>query len=359
MYKNKEALTMGKKMSFACVLVAALWGAGATAADTFLGPSEYLGFGDSPFDGLSFEYFFLEDFESGQWSVPGVGLGGDGQILGPGSLTDSVDEDDGLIDGSGLEGHSLFAHGNVDFTFDEQELGALPTHVGIVWTDGASGRNTFFEAFDAAGLSLGTLGPFTFGDASNAGTTVDDRFLGIIHDGGIAAVVVHYPVSAGIEVDHLQYGRITVNPGPLELALDIKPGACPNGLNVRSEGKLSVALLGTADIDVSRIDATTIQLSRADGEGGSASPLEGPPGPHTVIEDAGTPFDGAPCDCHAMEGDGIPDLSMKFSTPALVDSLELDDLPDGEWVELVVTGSLMDGTAFEARDCVEIKSRKK
>ena len=60
------------------------------------------------------------------------------------------------------------------------------------------------------------------------------------------------------------------------------------------------------------------------------------------------------CDCHEMEGDGIDDLTMKFSTPDVVDVLELDALEPGETVELVVSGTLQDGTPFSASDCILI-----
>ena len=57
---------------------------------------------------------------------------------------------------------------------------------------------------------------------------------------------------------------------------------------------------------------------------GLVGPNEGPPGPHTVIEDTGTPFDGQPCDCHELTGDGVDDLSMKFNTDEVVAALMLD-----------------------------------
>ena len=46
---------------------------------------------------------------------------------------------------------------------------------------------------------------------------------------------------------------------------------------------------------------------------------------------------------------------MKFLTQAVVDALQLDDLNRGDLVELVVTGTLLDGTAFtSAGDCIWI-----
>ena len=73
-----------------------------------------------------------------------------------------------------------------------------------------------------------------------------------------------------------------------------------------------------------------------------------------MLEDVATPFDGEGCECHDLAGDGIDDLSMKFKTRDLVDALELDALPAGAVVELVLSGSLLDGTPFVAGDCMVI-----
>ncbi|MHC4416773.1 MAG: hypothetical protein ACYS0G_16000 [Planctomycetota bacterium] len=147
-------------------------------------------------------------------------------------------------------------------------------------------------------------------------------------------------------------GVAFAQPEELELALDIRPGGCPNPLSRGSGGVLPVSILGTADFDVSSIDLATVVMSRADGAGGSVAPHAGPPGPHAVIDDTGTPFDGEPCDCHGLGGDGIDDLSVKFKTQQMVAALELDGLPEGAEVELVVSGALLDGTLFVARDCI-------
>ncbi len=138
------------------------------------------------------------------------------------------------------------------------------------------------------------------------------------------------------------------------LQLDIKPGLCPNSLNPRSHGVLPVALMSTDEIDVTRLDISTVRMSRADCVGGEVAPNEGPPGPHSVVEDVGTPFKGDPCDCHEVEGDGIDDLSMKFRTADLVAELELGDLDPGDEIKLILTGNLVDGTPFEASDCISL-----
>ncbi|MCH8153074.1 MAG: hypothetical protein IH830_11980 [Planctomycetes bacterium] len=136
--------------------------------------------------------------------------------------------------------------------------------------------------------------------------------------------------------------------------LDIKPGSCPNSFNRNSHGVLPVALVGTESFDVMEVDLSTVELSRADGVGGSVAPNEGPPGPHSEFEDVATPFEGELCNCHDLEGDGATDLSMKFRTDDVVAALLLNDLPAGDLVELVVSGTLLDGTPFSASDCIRL-----
>src|SRR5438067_673727 len=88
----------------------------SSARAAFLGPSPYLSFADSPFNGGSFGYFYLETFEDGALNTPGVTASA-GSVTSPGSLTDSVDGDDGTIDGSGTAGHSYISGTSTSLTF--------------------------------------------------------------------------------------------------------------------------------------------------------------------------------------------------------------------------------------------------
>jgi serine/threonine protein kinase len=181
----------------------------------FLGSLPYLSFANSPFSNKKFRYFHLENFEDRLLNTPGVTVSS-GQIVGPEepwALTDSVDADDGNKDGSGFKGHSLYGDGTkgFTFTFDAKSLGQLPTHVGIVWTDGPTSTLVTFEAFDSTGQSLGTVSGSDFSDI-NETRTFEDRFFGIIHTGGISSIKIVSPPNPGtsgygIEVDHLQYGK--------------------------------------------------------------------------------------------------------------------------------------------------------
>ena len=139
--------------------------------------------------------------------------------------------------------------------------------------------------------------------------------------------------------------------------LDIKPGSCPNPVNPRSNGVVSIAIVGSSSFDVTQIDVDSLTLARTDGGGGIVTPITGNHGPRVQTEDVATPFDGGQCACHELGGDGIDDLVLKFSTPELVEALELASLQRSASVVLTVGGALMDGTEFEASDCIVIPGR--
>jgi len=107
-----------------CILVA-LSTPAANATITLFGPTPYLSAADSPFN-LSGRgtTFFLEDFEDGLINTPGLNISqvfGGATVNPPGSLTDSVDADDGVIDGSGTAGHSLLHTGGFAFLFPNHQ----------------------------------------------------------------------------------------------------------------------------------------------------------------------------------------------------------------------------------------------
>ncbi len=131
----------------------------------------------------------------------------------------------------------------------------------------------------------------------------------------------------------------------LEVSVDIKPGSCPNPLNVKSFGVLPVAILGTEDFDVSLIDPASIQLN---GVGAIRSSLE----------DVATPMSGVvDCNCIETGPDGFVDLTLKFKTQEIVEVLgevEHDDI-----ITLELTGVLFDEIPIAGSDCIVIRGRHK
>lgn len=198
------------------------------------GGLSYRSFADSPFHGLPFSWFYLEDFEDHALNVPGVSASAGGVtsvIFGP-DYHDSVDADDGVIDGSGLDGDSYFYRYGVlgiRFNLDADALGSLPTHAGLVWTDGEN--PAIFEAFDENGNSLGVLSG-SHSTPGYLGQTEEDRFYGVVHMGGISAIKIGSRFG-GIEIDHLQFGRIAAVPEPGVLAMLAGMAAFGGGLLLR------------------------------------------------------------------------------------------------------------------------------
>jgi hypothetical protein len=211
-----ESSLMRQSVLAVAIFAVALVALPQRAAASSIGPVPYLSFADSPFKGGSFSWFYLEDFEDGLLNTPGVAVSPSTVAIAVGGFTDSVDGDDGVVDGSGSNGHSLwsnFATSVFGFDFSAAALGNLPTHVGLVWTDagnvtvGSYGvAAVTFEAFDENGVSLGISAPVVLGDGAISGQTAEDRFFGAINDGGISRIEMRSPGTNDWEVDHLQYG---------------------------------------------------------------------------------------------------------------------------------------------------------
>jgi hypothetical protein len=137
-----------------------------------------------------------------------------------------------------------------------------------------------------------------------------------------------------------------------ELTLDIKPGACPNRFVRHSQGVLLAALAASPGFDVHTIDTTSLTMARADGVGGTVTPMFYPVSSAAQYRDLATPYEGPDCTCDNLGADGITDLVLKFRGSEIDATLELGNLSAGSAVELVVSGTLVDGTPFAASDCL-------
>jgi uncharacterized protein (TIGR03382 family) len=193
-----------------CVPILFVLASHAAAGGTpYLGPSQYLAAADSPFYERA---GYFEDFEDGELNTLGVTFNA-GRVVGPGFNVDSVDGDDGFIDGNGNDGHSWFVVGSAGLltvTFDAELLEGLPTWAGIVWTDGRN--EVMFEAFDANGESLGVVSSAT-SDGDSFGGTAEDRFFGLDWEAGISGFNLWNTAELPMEVDHLWYGTEIPAPG--------------------------------------------------------------------------------------------------------------------------------------------------
>ena len=130
--------------------------------------------------------------------------------------------------------------------------------------------------------------------------------------------------------------------------VDLRPGSCPNPVNIKNKGVLPVAILGSDEFDVDTIDPNTIMLSREGVDGVKVSSV------NWSYEDVATPYQGDLCGCHDLNGDGYKDMTLKFSTKELVDNLNLKDVM-GQTISLTITGDLTEAEGavpIEGQDCV-------
>jgi len=203
------------------------------AAITSLGPTPYLSRADSPFpvDGSS-PSFHLEDFEDGQLNTPGIydlnPPATRSSVQLPGILTDSVDEDDGAIDGNGQDGHSVASsyyfrlpldppvtRRPIDLAFEPVFGGMYPNAFGFVWTDGLLSSTVEIRIYGINKIELDILRFHDLGDSHYQGTTSDDRFIGFIATEEVAFVTLTAIFVGGdstFEIDHISYGRIVAEP---------------------------------------------------------------------------------------------------------------------------------------------------
>jgi hypothetical protein len=153
-------------------------------------------------------------------------------------------------------------------------------------------------------------------------------------------------LSVGGGLSNVANTTLTIIPTPALLVfVDIKPGSCPNPLNVKSSGVLPAAILGTADFDVTTIDATSIRLA-------GVSPLR------SSIEDvAGPAIDSNDCNCTEDGPDGLADLTLKFKTQDIVEAI--GDVNYGDTLTLKLTGVLIGERPIEGADCVLIRGKHK
>lgn len=120
------------------------------------------------------------------------------------------------------------------------------------------------------------------------------------------------------------FGTIVVNivPSTITVNIDIKPGSDPNSINLKSNGVIPVAILGSSDYDVSDIDVSSLAF----GPGGASAAHDG------HLED--------------VNDDGLTDLVVHFPT-------QDTGLSDGD-TEATLTGQTNGGQDLEGSDSVRI-----
>lgn len=210
-------------------------------ATVFYTELPYFSAADSPFyAGIQAGTIYLEDFEDHQLNTPHViswdsprivavvnGMEIQSQQIGRTHLTPlnrqitwSVDGDDGLNDGfTGLLGDTWTTlnqatgqiYGQMQFRFERDELGRLPTYVGFVVTEAL---DPFSEVEFVTGPGPespeGGFDPLSWIPQPNSfpGDTRQHRFFGLYAPQGIDRL----DISNVRQIDHLQYGYAIPEP---------------------------------------------------------------------------------------------------------------------------------------------------
>ena len=245
-------------------------------------------------------------------------------------------------------GNMIRAYGSTDIVDDQWH------HIAVTY-DGSS---------DVSGVQI-----YVDGIAETMGSTHNSLTDSILNDLSLqisGREGSNYAFSGLIDEVRIWDKALTIEQlgsGSVIVAMDIKPQSCPNPLNVKNQGVLPVAILGTADFDASEVDPTTVELV-------GVQPIR------WNLEDVATPFVLSTgglelcLNCTEEGADGFFDLILKFEaqevlgalsfgTMALVDESEIILSNDRVCLVITLTGNLHDGTPIWGKDTVLIIEKKK
>ena len=136
-----------------------------------------------------------------------------------------------------------------------------------------------------------------------------------------------------------QVTSLTLVPPVLSVAMDVKPGSDSNPVNLRSRGRLPVAILSSVDFDARVVDETTVLFGD----------------PQAVAEGSGIPGSPIRSTVEDVDGDGLDDLLLFFSVAQLSSDGALT--PNSEFV--LLSAETIDGVVIEGLDVVRIVGRTK
>ncbi len=148
--------------------------------------------------------------------------------------------------------------------------------------------------------------------------------------------------SGGADID-----AVTCLNSALAVTIDIKFLSDPNGYNCKKKGVVPVTIFGTASLDVTDINVSTLELMRLDGgTGDDGVSVVGPPLTSSIADrgrpsDAGINVDGV----DVFNVDGIDDLDVGFDSRDVADLIGCSGLGKGDLSPvLILTGELNDMT---------------
>ena len=279
-----------------------------------------------------------QGMEACRWNLPSGELDRLGHLPGGPPNTNHSWGTGVSSDGSIVVGRSLSALGEEAFVWSEANgminIGDLPG--GRVFADpqDVSADGSIIVGRSAANLS--TTEAFIW-DADNGMRNLKDVLTNeygldmsgwTLMEGRAISDDGRVIVGAGRYDPTWEYQAwMAVLPAPtLESRIDIRPGSDINPVNLTSQGVLPVAVYGTEDFDVEQIDLSSLAME------GTGPNQKGKSGTVASVED--------------IDGDSWLDLVLHF---------DIQNLNIGATTEqLILSGVLLDGTAFEGADSIRI-----
>ncbi len=202
-----------------------------------------------------------------------------------------------------------------------------------IWAEDQAGtlqliarEGDLLDVDDGPGTDFRTISDISLGGISTGND--DGRPSGMNDLGQLVFRALFDDGSEGVFVSNL-----VALPEPISILLDIKPGGSANPVNPMSKGVLSVAILSTDEFDVNDVNIDTLLFG---------DPL--------LIDNGGTAVSPLRSSLIDISGDGLLDLTLKFSTRDLVEFGALGS----DTIEGILTGETFDGIPFEGLDSIRI-----
>ncbi len=254
--------------------------------------------------------------DGGVVNVDTLVVGTQGQILGSGGTIN--------VSGATLVNGGLIRPGGImtiNGSFVQTAGGTIVLNVNgtgdgqfdqLVLTGGTVTLNGTIEVIVADDVDLTAEGSLKLVDTSVSSGVTGSADVVVTDEGG--GQIASFQLTDG--------SGLTFN----VVAIDIKPGADTNSINLGSNGVVPVAILGSATFDATKIDPTSVKLASA------GAKMRGNGTLMSSIED--------------VTGDGLDDLVIQVETTAL----ELTSTA----TEATLMGNTIDGVVFEGTDMIVV-----
>jgi FG-GAP-like repeat/IPT/TIG domain len=203
--------------------------------------------------------------------------------------------------------------GNGDGTFQAAANYDVPDPIAVILADFNGDGNLDISTTNgdshSASILLGS-GDGTFQAGSDYALPSGPSILvaGDFDGSGRQGLLVDLPNASTVSV-------LLQPPTYLTVSIDIKPGDATNTINLKSNGVVPVAILGSATFDPMTVDPSTVVLTAATDNGSGA-----PGSAHVAIRGRGALMTGQ----SDVNNDGYPDLLVYFRTQDLTALQQMD-----------------------------------